>query len=44
MSGNRIEASKLMESYEKGAIANVFSFELNIKIPAYLIAIVAGTV
>lgn len=44
MSGNRVETSKLMESYKKGAIANVFSFELNIKIPAYLIAIVAGTV
>ncbi|CAK74683.1 unnamed protein product (macronuclear) [Paramecium tetraurelia] len=46
MSGNRLQTQKfeLMGNYEMNSIANIFQFELNIKIPAYLIAIVAGTV
>lgn len=44
MSGNKVKSNKfaIMEKYS--SIANIFQFELKIKIPAYLIAIVAGTV
>lgn len=45
MSGLPVKSNKsLMETYDLGTVANVFEFELNIRIPAYLIAIVAGTV
>ncbi|CAD8093552.1 unnamed protein product [Paramecium sonneborni] len=46
MSGLPVENTKfsLMEQYNLNGIANIFQFELKIKIPSYLIAIVAGTV
>ncbi|CAD8181256.1 unnamed protein product [Paramecium pentaurelia] len=46
MSGLPVKNNKfaLMEQYNMNGIAKIFQFELNIKIPAYLIAIVAGTV
>jgi len=45
MSGNALPKATLplLHNYE-AKIVNTFQFDLNIKIPAYLIAIVAGTV
>lgn len=45
MSGNAIPKASLplLHNYD-AKVVNTFQFELNIKIPAYLIAIVAGTV